>query len=127
MKSDSEALVSFWTETESDSQASVSFWTKAESDSEASVSFWTAMESDSGAVKTRRTVWTPAPRMAHDQAAMAKPGETEIRTLSEEDAAVFRDFRLRALRDDPIPFLASYEEDVVSSVQDFAARLPATD
>jgi ribosomal protein S18 acetylase RimI-like enzyme len=53
--------------------------------------------------------------------------EIEIRTLAPEDASAFRALRLRALLEDPIPFLSSYEEEADCSVEDVAIRLRASD
>lgn len=53
--------------------------------------------------------------------------EIEIRTLAPEDASIFRALRLRGLREDPIPFLSSYKEEVDRSVEDVASRLRASD
>jgi ribosomal protein S18 acetylase RimI-like enzyme len=53
--------------------------------------------------------------------------EIEIRTLAPEDASVFLALRLRALREDPIPFLSSYEEEEDRSVEDVAAHLRESD
>jgi RimJ/RimL family protein N-acetyltransferase len=53
------------------------------------------------------------------------PAPLLIRVLREDDAAVFRELRLRALREDPIPFLASYEAEAVLTVQDVASKLRA--
>lgn len=50
-----------------------------------------------------------------------------IRRLDASDAATFRDLRLRALREDPVPFLASYEDEAALTVDDFAARLGSSD
>jgi ribosomal protein S18 acetylase RimI-like enzyme len=51
--------------------------------------------------------------------------ETAVRLLRPEDAAAFRALRLRALLEEPIPFTATYEEEVRDSVQEVAARLAA--
>jgi ribosomal protein S18 acetylase RimI-like enzyme len=51
----------------------------------------------------------------------------EVRALSEADAAAYREIRLRALREDPVPFLASYEEEASRSMDDFASRLRTSD
>jgi RimJ/RimL family protein N-acetyltransferase len=53
------------------------------------------------------------------------PAPRLIRALRHEDAAVFRELRLRALREDPIPFLASYEAEAAVTVQDVASKLRA--
>jgi peroxiredoxin/RimJ/RimL family protein N-acetyltransferase len=57
---------------------------------------------------------------------MAAVGRPLVRPLQEADAAAFRALRLRALREDPVPFLATYEEEAARSVEDVAARLHAT-
>jgi peroxiredoxin/RimJ/RimL family protein N-acetyltransferase len=49
-----------------------------------------------------------------------------VRPLHEGDAAAFRALRLRALREDPAPFLSTYEEEEGRSVEHFAARLAAS-
>src|SRR5579864_2274415 len=58
---------------------------------------------------------------------MARLPFATIRRLDANDAAIFRDLRLRALREDPVPFLASYEDEIVLTVDDFAARLGSSD
>jgi ribosomal protein S18 acetylase RimI-like enzyme len=50
-----------------------------------------------------------------------------IRSLQEDDAASARDLRLRALREAPVPFLGSYDEEVKRSVEDFASGLRGDD
>jgi peroxiredoxin/RimJ/RimL family protein N-acetyltransferase len=45
-----------------------------------------------------------------------------VRPLHAGDAAAFRAIRLRALREDSDPFLATYEEEETRTVEDFAAR-----
>jgi hypothetical protein len=62
-----------------------------------------------------------------EDAMSGTPSEREVRALNEADAAAFRELRLRALRDDPIPFLAGYEEEAARSVEAFATRLPSND
>src|SRR5579859_2906065 len=57
---------------------------------------------------------------------MAAAGPPQVRVLVEGDASAFRELRLRALREDPVPFLTSYEEDASRSLDDFAARLRAS-
>jgi peroxiredoxin/RimJ/RimL family protein N-acetyltransferase len=57
---------------------------------------------------------------------MAAAGPPQVRVLAEADASAFRELRLRALREDPVPFLTSYEEDASRSLDDFAARLRAS-
>lgn len=52
---------------------------------------------------------------------------TLVRRLTERDAAAFRAVRLRALKEDPASFLASYEEDCRLSVEEFAERLRPLD
>jgi ribosomal protein S18 acetylase RimI-like enzyme len=49
-----------------------------------------------------------------------------LRALTEEDAVVFRELRLRALREDPVPFLASYEEEAPRTIAEVAALLRAS-
>jgi ribosomal protein S18 acetylase RimI-like enzyme len=50
-----------------------------------------------------------------------------IRLLQEDDAASARDLRFRGLREAPVPFLGSYEEEVKRSVEDFASGLRGDD
>ena len=47
-----------------------------------------------------------------------------IRTLSPDDAALYRALRLEALRDTPMAFSSSYEEESLRSLDEFRARLP---
>jgi peroxiredoxin/RimJ/RimL family protein N-acetyltransferase len=49
-----------------------------------------------------------------------------VRPLHAGDAAAFRALRLRALKEDPGPFLTTYEEDEARPVADTAARLAAS-
>ena len=49
-----------------------------------------------------------------------------VRTLREGDAAAFRALRLRALREDPGPFLTTYDEEDARRVEETAARLAAS-
>ena len=51
----------------------------------------------------------------------------QVRALLEADAAAFREIRLRALREEPVPFLATYEEEAMRSVEDWASRLRSGD
>jgi hypothetical protein len=44
-----------------------------------------------------------------------------IRSLREDDAGAARALRLRALREAPVPFLGSYDEEVNRSVEEFAS------
>jgi ribosomal protein S18 acetylase RimI-like enzyme len=60
--------------------------------------------------------------MMHDDS-----NPNDVRTLVEVDAAAFREIRLRALCEAPVPFLASHAEDAARSVEDFAARLRSSD
>jgi peroxiredoxin/ribosomal protein S18 acetylase RimI-like enzyme len=53
---------------------------------------------------------------ASDQAAV-------IRSLREDDAAAFRELRLRALREDPDAFLSTLEEEQKRATEDFALHL----
>lgn len=57
---------------------------------------------------------------------MAAVGPPLVRALQEADATAFRALRLRALKEDPAPFLATYDEDVARGVDDYAARLRAS-
>ena len=50
-------------------------------------------------------------------------GEIEVRALDAADAAALRALRLRTLLEDPIPFLASHEEEASQPVEDLARRL----
>ncbi len=47
----------------------------------------------------------------------------QIRTLNPEDAAEYREVRLRALRDHPEAFATSYEEERQRSLEEVTARL----
>jgi GNAT superfamily N-acetyltransferase len=47
-----------------------------------------------------------------------------IRTLTKADVATYRDLRLAALRDVPMAFSSSYEEESLLSLETFRARLP---
>ncbi|MBD2234646.1 GNAT family N-acetyltransferase [Phormidium tenue] len=47
----------------------------------------------------------------------------EIRFLTAEDVAAYRDLRLLALRESPSAFISSYEQEAQLSLADFAARL----
>ena len=51
----------------------------------------------------------------------------EVRALSEADAGAYREIRLRALHEDPVPFLTTYEEEAARSVDDFVSRLRTCD
>ncbi len=51
------------------------------------------------------------------------PPAVVVRTLQEDDAAALRELRLRALRDEPVPFMTTYEEEAERTEQDFAARV----
>jgi ribosomal protein S18 acetylase RimI-like enzyme len=53
--------------------------------------------------------------------------EAEIRTLSEVDVELYRPLRLQALRDDPLSFGASYEDELKKPVEDIAKRLACSD
>ncbi|MGD0679889.1 MAG: GNAT family N-acetyltransferase [Polyangiaceae bacterium] len=48
-----------------------------------------------------------------------------IRVLRGEDATAFRAIRLRALREDPTPFLSTYAEEANETVEQTALRLAA--
>ena len=50
----------------------------------------------------------------------------EIRQLVEGDAEAFRALRLRGLREHPEAFITSYEEEVTTPVEAYAARLQAS-
>jgi ribosomal protein S18 acetylase RimI-like enzyme len=50
-----------------------------------------------------------------------------IRRLDERDAPVWRELRMRALREDAFAFLATYDEDARVSVEDIARRLENAD
>ena len=54
------------------------------------------------------------------------PPSLLVRALRDDDAGIFRELRLRALREDPVPFLASYKEDAALTVEDVARRLRAS-
>jgi ribosomal protein S18 acetylase RimI-like enzyme len=54
------------------------------------------------------------------------PHAFAVRVLHTEDAAAFRALRLRALREEPTPFLATYEEEVQVPVEEVAARLASS-
>ncbi|MBE9006814.1 GNAT family N-acetyltransferase [Fortiea sp. LEGE XX443] len=47
----------------------------------------------------------------------------EIRFLNSQDAVVYRELRLQALRESPTAFGSSYEQESLLSLTDFAARL----
>jgi len=49
-----------------------------------------------------------------------------VRPLHEGDAPAFRALRLRALKEDPAPFMTTYEEDEARPVSEVAARLAAS-
>ncbi|HEY3817844.1 MAG TPA: GNAT family N-acetyltransferase [Polyangiaceae bacterium] len=49
-----------------------------------------------------------------------------VRPLHEGDAPAFRALRLRALKEDPAPFMTTYEEDEARPLADVAARLAAS-
>lgn len=49
-----------------------------------------------------------------------------VRPLHEGDAPAFRTLRLRALKEDPAPFMTTYEEDEARPVEEAAARLAAS-
>jgi peroxiredoxin/RimJ/RimL family protein N-acetyltransferase len=49
-----------------------------------------------------------------------------VRPLHEGDAPAFRALRLRALKEDPAPFMTTYEEDEARPVAETAARLGAS-
>jgi ribosomal protein S18 acetylase RimI-like enzyme len=51
------------------------------------------------------------------------PDGIKVCVLRQDDAAAFQAIRLRALREDPVPFLSTYEEEAIRSVEDVAARL----
>ncbi len=57
---------------------------------------------------------------------MDTPG-VSIRPLGPEDAALFREVRLRALRDDPTPFLSTHDEESSRTVEEVARRLSTPD
>jgi GNAT superfamily N-acetyltransferase len=48
---------------------------------------------------------------------------TEIRTLSPDDASLYRELRLRALQEHPEAFATSYEEEQARSILHFAQKL----
>lgn len=52
------------------------------------------------------------------------PDRFTIRTLTPADVARYRDLRLEALRDTPMAFSSSYEEESLLSLDVFRARLP---
>lgn len=52
--------------------------------------------------------------------------ELEIRRLAVSDAAAYRTFRLRGLREHPEAFTSSYEEDAQKPVQAMETRLSST-
>ncbi len=49
-----------------------------------------------------------------------------VRPLHEGDASAFRALRLRALKEDPAPFMTTYEEDEARPVSEVAARLASS-
>ena len=53
------------------------------------------------------------------------PQDFDIRPLTLQDAPAWRALRLKALKDHPTAFLASYEETSVQTVEEMAGRIPA--
>jgi RimJ/RimL family protein N-acetyltransferase len=51
----------------------------------------------------------------------------EIRFLNTQDVVVYRELRLKALRDSPTAFASSYEQESCFSLSDFAVRLRPDD